>query len=69
MIQCSECESPQYLRITRGEIDIQDGMIAEVEERYKCYYCGHTGYYWFLAGTEQYSGIAESTAEKPNPHH
>lgn len=65
MIVCSECESAYYLRLLSGDIDIRDGVIAEIEERYKCFECGNEGYYWFLAGEEHYSGIVEGTADVP----
>lgn len=46
MIECTNCETAQFLQIVRSRVYFEDGkMINEISERYECTLCNATGTY------------------------
>ena len=67
MIICSNCESAQFLQITRSRVYFDDGeSVDEIEEDYECQLCGSTGKYRFEdgGGYEAVTGEIDLTKEK-----
>ncbi|WP_255193955.1 hypothetical protein [Natronobeatus ordinarius] len=68
MIECTNCETPQFLQITRSRVYFEDGeMINEITETYECTLCGGTGTYTFHGDDDETSvtGDIEVTRERP----
>lgn len=71
MMMCANCESPQFLNITKSRIyfdsanrlaGVQDPK--EVQERYECTLCGATGQWYRAAdGEESVTGDVYRTME------
>lgn len=67
MIECANCETAQFLQITRSRVYFEDGeMINEITERYECTLCESTGMYTYTGEEEErVSGDVEVTTERP----
>lgn len=67
MIECTNCETAQFLQITQSRVYFEDGeMINEITERYECTLCESTGMYSYSDGDEDsVSGDVEVTTERP----
>lgn len=68
MIECTNCETAQFLQITQSRVYFQDGeMINEITEKYECTLCGGTGRYTYEEDGERaaVSGDVQVTKERP----
>lgn len=66
MIECTNCETAQFLQITQSRVYFEDGeMINEITERYECTLCSSTGTYSYSDDEERVSGDVEVTTERP----
>ena len=71
MIVCSECESPQYLNITKSRLyyDGDSEDLTEVDEWFECLHCGSTGKYEYReedgVGQTTISGDIEESDDQP----
>ena len=66
MIECTNCETAQFLQITRSRVYFAEGeLINELTERYQCTLCGGTGSYTYSEDDEQVAGEVEVTTERP----
>ncbi len=68
MIECTNCETAQFLQITKSRVYFQDGeMIREISERYECTLCDGTGTYTYTEDEDgaSVSGDVQVTKERP----
>ena len=66
MIECTNCETAQFLQITRSRVYFADGeLINELTERYQCTLCEGTGCYTYDGDDERITGDVELTTERP----
>ncbi|WP_207587692.1 hypothetical protein [Halomontanus rarus] len=68
MIECTKCETPQFLQITQSRVYFEDGeMINEISETYECTLCGGTGMYTYTEDEDgtAVSGDVQLTKERP----
>ena len=68
MIECTNCETAQFLQITKSRVYFEDGeMINEISERYECTLCGGTGTYTYSEDDDRtaVNGDVEVTKERP----
>ncbi|MCU4750722.1 hypothetical protein OB919_01800 [Halobacteria archaeon AArc-curdl1] len=68
MIECSNCETAQFLQITQSRVYFADGeLINEIMETYQCTLCDSTGKYIYSNGSEKprVDGDIEVTTERP----
>ncbi|MFC4245501.1 hypothetical protein ACFOZ7_00535 [Natribaculum luteum] len=68
MIECTNCETAQFLQITQSRVYFEDGeMINEISETYECTLCGGTGTYTYAESCDRASvtGDVEVTEERP----
>ncbi|WP_290814046.1 hypothetical protein [Halovivax sp.] len=67
MIECTNCETAQFLQITKSRVYFEDGeMINEITERYECTLCEGTGTYALTEEDEvEVSGEVQVTTERP----
>ena len=68
MIECTNCETPQFLQITQSRVYFEDGeLINEITETYECTLCGGTGTYTYREDDEEVNvtGDVEVTRERP----
>ena len=70
MIECTNCETAQFLQITQSRVYFEDGeMINEITEKYECTLCSGTGMYTYsddLAESEaQVSWDVTVTTDRP----
>lgn len=48
MIECANCETAQFLQITRSRVYFEgEELLREIDERYECTLCGATGSYTY----------------------
>ena len=68
MIECGNCETAQFLQITRSRVTFRDGQtINELSETYECTLCGATGSYSYAEGADpQITGEVAISTERPN---
>ena len=68
MIECTNCETAQFLQITQSRVYFEDGeLINEITETYQCTHCDSTG---TLTDTESkdepvIDGDVQITTERP----
>ncbi len=68
MIECTNCETAQFLQITQSRVYFEDGeLINEIMERYQCTLCDSTGQYSDGGETTEpaVDGDIRLTAERP----
>lgn len=67
MIVCSNCETCQFLQITKSRIFFEDGeLVYEIEEEYECTLCDGTGTYtWTEDDGETVTGDVEQEEVDP----
>ena len=67
MIECTNCETAQFLQITKSRVYFEDGeMINEITERYECTLCEGTGTYVLNDEDDvEVTGEVEVTTERP----
>lgn len=70
MIECRNCETPQFLQIVKSRVSFCNGeTFAEAEETYKCTLCDSTGTYTYVASepddVEECKGDIELTDDRP----
>ncbi len=68
MIECTNCETAQFLQITKSRVFFEGGdLIHELSERYECTLCGGTGSYTYREADDRasLSGEVEMTEERP----
>ncbi|WIV67583.1 hypothetical protein [Natrialbaceae archaeon AArc-T1-2] len=67
MIECTNCETAQFLQITQSRVYFEDGeMINEVSETYTCTLCDGTGTYIYREDDEEtVTGDVVVTKERP----
>lgn len=68
MIECTNCETAQFLQITQSRVYFVDGeMINEISERYECTLCEGTGRYTYDddVQSQSVSGDIRLTNERP----
>ncbi|WP_255167821.1 hypothetical protein [Natrononativus amylolyticus] len=68
MIECTNCETAQFLQITQSRVYFEDGeMINEITEQYECTLCSGEGRYTYSEGGERTSvtGDVQVTKERP----
>ena len=68
MIECTNCETAQFLQITKSRVYFEDGeMINEISERYECTLCEGTGTYTYTEDEDgtSVSGDVQVTKERP----
>lgn len=68
MIECTNCETAQFLQITQSRVYFEDGeMINEITEKYECTLCEGTGMYTYTEDEERtaVSGDVQVTKERP----
>ena len=66
MITCTNCETPQFLQITRSRVYFEDGtLINELSEHYECTLCGGTGRYVYTDEDDDVDGDVKMTTERP----
>lgn len=68
MIECTNCETAQFLQITQSRVYFVDGeLINEISERYECTLCEGTGRYTYEEDREHstVTGDVRVTNEPP----
>ncbi len=68
MIECANCETAQFLQITKSRVYFERGeLINEITERYECTLCGGVGIYTYDddGGEETVRGDVDVTKERP----
>ncbi|MFC7215025.1 hypothetical protein ACFQMM_19865 [Saliphagus sp. GCM10025308] len=68
MIECTNCETAQFLQITQSRVFFEDGeLINEIMETYQCTLCDSTGQYTYSEDAEDpiVDGSIQVTGERP----
>jgi len=66
MIECANCESPQWVQIVESKIRLNhDGTIDRFKERYECTLCGSTGHTVQTQEKSIINGDMRDNGEKP----
>ncbi|MFC4988627.1 hypothetical protein [Saliphagus infecundisoli] len=62
MIECANCETAQFLQITRSRVYFEaDELLREIDERYECTLCGATGSYTYTGTDNEVDPDASAT--------
>ena len=66
MIECTNCETAQFLQITQSRVYFEDGeMLNEITEKYECTLCEGTGQYVYSQDEADVRGDITVTTERP----
>ncbi len=68
MIECTNCETAQFLQITQSRVYFEDGeLIQEITEQYECTLCGSTGRYTYTEDEAEATVAGDIRATKELP--
>lgn len=68
MLQCDNCETAQFLQISKSRIYFEDeDRVSEISEEYECTLCGGEGAYVYddERDEKEVTGDISRTAERP----
>ncbi len=68
MIECTNCETAQFLQITQSRVYFEDGeLIQEITEQYECTLCESTGMYTYTEDEAETTVTGDIRATKELP--